>query len=164
VWLRLFAIACALIPAIAHADMVWPALYLVSRLVTWWAVVAGLLIEYIVIRVAFKLPPKKAVFADLAANAASSIVGSLLIAIAGIAWEFGPGLAMYHLLNVGTFNPVTWAATIAMGALINAGIEMAVLRAFQVPATKRTFLVLTLANALTVGIAFGSMFIVPVET
>jgi hypothetical protein len=162
-WLRLLAIACAVVPAIAHADMVWPALYLVSRLFTWWAIAAGLLVEYVVIRGVFKLPPKKAIIADLAANAASSVAGSVLIAIAGIAWEFGPGLALYKLLNVGTFNPYTWAATILMAALINGGIEMAILRAFGVPSTKRTFLVLTLANAVTVGIAFGSIFIAPVE-
>lgn len=144
--------------------MVWPALYLISRMATWWAIVAGLLIEYVVIRYAFSLPPRKAFAADIAANAASSLAGLALIPIAGIAWEFGPGLAMYHFVNVGTFNPVTWAATLIMAALINAAVEMAVLRFFRVLATKRTFWILTLANSATVAIAFGSIFIVPVET
>ncbi|HVY07700.1 MAG TPA: hypothetical protein VHB46_17120 [Burkholderiales bacterium] len=121
------------------------------------------MIEYIVIRQAFKLPPKKALVADVVANTASSVAGSVIIAIAGIAWEFGPGLLLTKFMDVGTFNPYTWVATILMAALINGGVEMAMLRIFGVPSTKRTFLILTLANAATVGIAFASMFVVPVR-
>ena len=163
-WLRIAVLAIVLAPGIARADMVWPALYLVSRLFTWWAIAIGLLIEFVVIRIAFALPPRKAILADIAANAASSLVGAVVIAIGGLIWEFGPGQLMYKWLNVGTFNPFTWGVTIIVAALVNAVIETFVLtERFDVPFSRRTFIILTVANAVTVGIAFASVFIAPVE-
>ena len=164
-WLRLIAIAVALAPAAAKADVVWPALYLVIRLFTWWAVAAGLVVEYLVYRAAFSLPPRKAAIADVSANAASVLLGVVAIPILGLIWEFGPGQLVNRLLDYGTFNPVAWAATTVIAALLNAAIEGFVLkRWFGVAFSRRTFLILTLANAVTVAIAFGSMFVVPVET
>jgi hypothetical protein len=154
-----------LIPPSAHADMVWPALYLETRLFSWWAIGLGLVVEFFFIWKVFALPARKAVVADLAANAASALLGALLIPLAGIAWEVFPGLAFYHLLNWGTFNPVTWVATFIFACLINAWLESYVLkRFFRLPFTKRTFSWLTLANAISVGIAFGSLWWTPVET
>jgi hypothetical protein len=131
---------------------------------TWWAIAAGLLVEYLLIRHAFGLSWRQALFADLAANLASSVAGFVLIPIAGIVWEFGPGLAMYTLIDVGTFNPVTWMATLAMAGLINAAVEILALGRFGVTRNKRTFWLLALANMATVGVAFGSILIHPVET
>ncbi len=157
-------IAMLLVPLPASADVVWPALYLETRLFSWWAIGLGLVVEFFFIWKVFALPPKRALIADLAANTASALLGALLIPLAGVAWEVFPGLAFYHLLNWGTFNPVTWGATFVFACLINAWLESYVLkRFFKLPFTRKTFLWLTLANAASVGIAFGSLWWKPVQ-
>jgi hypothetical protein len=42
----------------------------------------------------------------------SSLLGWALIPLAGVAWEIFPSIPLYKLLDIGTFNPGTWAATI----------------------------------------------------
>jgi hypothetical protein len=153
-----------LVSSPAQADVVWPALYLETRLFSWWAIGLGLLVEFFFIWKVFSLPPKQALLADIAGNTASALLGIVLIPLAGIAWEVFPGLAFYHLLNMGTFNPITWGATFVFACLINALLENYVLKKFfELPFTKKTFAWLTLANAFSVGIAFGSLWWKPVQ-
>ena len=162
---RLALLLSALLVSLpVQADVVWPALYLEIRLFSWWAIGLGLLVEFFFIWKVFSLSPKRALLADVAANTASALLGVVLIPLAGIAWEVFPGLAFYHLLNMGTFNPITWGATFALACLINALLESYVLkRFFKLPFTKKIFFWLTLANAFSVGIAFGSLWWKPVQ-
>jgi hypothetical protein len=158
------AIALIVFPVAACADVVWPALYLETRLATWWAVSLGLVVEFIVIWKAFGLTAKKAIQVDLAANVASVLLGIILIPLAGIVWEIFPGLIFYKIFHVGTFNPVTWAATYVLAVLINAVLEWAVIvRGFKLPVGKRGFWIMAGANAASVAVAFGSLFVFPVE-
>jgi hypothetical protein len=148
----------------AQADVVWPALYLETRLFSWWAIGLGLIVEFFFIWKIFALAPAWALWAAVAANAASALLGVVLIPLAGIVWEIFPGLAFYHFFNMGTFNPVTWGATFIFACLINALLESQVLkRFFKLPATIKTFSWLALANAFSVGIAFGSLWWMPVQ-
>lgn len=102
--------------------------------------------------------------AIVGANAASALVGVPLIPIAGIAWEFFPGMVYMGLLGWGTFNPITWGATFILACLVNAAIESLVLnRGFKLPLRRQEFFWLVAANSLSVGAAFASLFIVPVE-
>ncbi len=157
-WLIIFGLLMAAVPA--RADVVWPALFLETRLVTWWAISAGLVAEYLFIRHLFGFGIKKSLLADVSINAASTLLGILLIPIAGIAWEFFPGIILYKVFNVGTFNPGTWVATFLMAVAINAALESLVIRwVFKTKVGKRGFWGLFLANAISVGIAFGSLFV-----
>lgn len=135
-----------------------------TRLFTWWAIGLGLWIEFFFIWQVFDLPPTRALAADLAANAASALLGLLLIPLGGVIWEVFPGLAFYHFLHWGTFNPVTWGATFILACLINAGLESFVLnKVFGIPSTRTTFSWLCLANAFSVGIALVSVWSNPVQ-
>ncbi|TCJ12772.1 hypothetical protein EZJ19_11060 [Parasulfuritortus cantonensis] len=159
----LMAVALAM-PLAAQADVVWPALYLETRLFSWWAIGLGLAVEFFFIRKLFALPPGRALLADLAANSASALLGVVLIPLSGLAWEVFPGFAFYYLLHVGTFNPITWAGTFALACLINAWLESYVLKQFfKLPWTRRTFAWLVLANACSVGVAFASLWWKPVQ-
>jgi len=163
---KAFAIAALLLlfPTAASADVVWPALFLETRLLTWWTVSIGLLVEFLVIWKAFGLSAKRAALIDLAANAASVLLGIILIPLAGIAWEVFPGLVFYKVFNVGTFNPVTWAATYLFAVAINAGLEWTVIqKGFRLPIGKRGFWIIAGANAISVAVAFGSLLVFPVE-
>jgi hypothetical protein len=144
--------------------MVWPALYLETRLFSWWAIVLGLLVEFVAIRWIFRVPASRAVRADLGANAASALLGIPLVPLAGVLWELFPASLYMSLLGWGTFNPVTWGATFALACLINAAVEGFVLRRyFGLPVGRRQFWWLVAANAISVGAAFASLFLFPAE-
>lgn len=93
----------------------------------------------------------------------ATLIGVLLIPLAGIVWEVGPGLLMYRVLGVGTFNPVTWTTTVVLAALISASIEVLALRwPFRHYIGRRGFAVLTLANLASTAVAAVSLVVWPV--
>jgi len=163
--LRLILAASLLfVPFSAIADVVWPALYLETRLFSWWAIGVGLVAEYVFVRWLFQQSIQRSVVATVAANTVSSVVGVLLIPIAGILWEIFPGSIYMHLLKWGTFNPITWAATFVLACLINTGIEALVYRnSFKLPVRRQKLFWIFIANAVSVGLAFVTLFVVPVE-
>jgi hypothetical protein len=147
----------------ARADVVWPALFMEMRLLSVWVVVLGLAIEP-VIRYLTRRPWWTSLGITVAINAISTLVGVLLIPLAGIVWEVGPGLLMYRALGVGTFNPVTWTATVVLAALISASVEALALRwPFRHRIGRRGFGVLTLANLASTVVAAASLAIWPAE-
>jgi len=149
----------------ATADVVWPALFLEIRLFSWWAIAVGLVAEYLFVRWLFQLPIQRAVVATAAANATSSIAGILLIPLVGIVWELFPGSIYMYALKWGTFNPITWAATFVLACLVNTGIEAQVYkRGFKLQVRRREFWWIVVANAVSVGVAFVTLFMVPVES
>jgi hypothetical protein len=149
----------------AGADLVWPALFLETRLITWWTIAIGLVVEFFFVRTLFSLTVKKAAIATVAANAVSALLGVPLIPLAGIAWEFFPAQLYMGALKWGTFNPITWAATFVLACLITTVIEALVYRyAFKFTVRRREFSWLLFANALSIGVAFGSLFVVPVKS
>jgi hypothetical protein len=146
----------------ALADVVWPALWLAGRLVAVWAIGIGLVVELFFVKWLTGFGWGKAVLADVAMNAASSLIGVFLIPVAGLAWEFSAGIALYKVFNIGTFNPITWAATFLVAVFVNSTLETTVLRyGFKQRPFKRFFWWLSLANAFSVGIAVASIFLNP---
>ena len=142
--------------------MVWPALYLEKRLLAWWVIGFGLLVEWRAVHYLTGRSWRGSVWPTLAMNLASTIVGLVLIPLAGFGWEFFPGTLLYKIFDVGTFNPGTWIATLVFAVLINTSIEALVLkRVFKTRFPKDGFLVLALANAVSVGAAMVSIMVAP---
>jgi hypothetical protein len=138
-------------------------LFLEQKMLSIPVMVSGLLVEALVLRFWFTMNWKRAFTASVVVNAISTVLGVLLIPLVGIGWEIFPGLVLYKALNMGTFNPITWSATFLLALGITTSIEVFCLRRlFRVPAGKRTWLWWTLANAVTVGLAFASLAIQPV--
>jgi hypothetical protein len=143
--------------------MVWPALLLEQKLLSVPVIASGLLVEALVLRFWFAMNWKRAFTASVVVNAISTVLGVLLIPLAGVGWEIFPGLVLYKVLDVGTFNPFTWSATYLLALGINTSIEVICLRRlFGVVAGNRTWLWWTLANAVTVGLAIVSLAIQPI--
>ena len=91
-------------------------------------------------------------------NLASALLGGVLIALAGVAWEIFPGLLLYKRWNLGTFNPITWWATFVMAVIINSVVEAQVLkRRFGVMRWRRAAAVLLVANSFSVAAAAIAM-------
>jgi len=145
------------------ADMVWPALVLEQRLLSAIPIGAGLIIEWLALRFGgFGLSWRKAGLVDVVMNAVSTIVGIPVIPLLGLAWEMFPGQVIYKFFNIGTFNPGTWAATFVLATIATTGIEALVVRwGFKIALGKRRLGVLCLANALSVGVAFASLWLKP---
>jgi hypothetical protein len=145
----------------ASADVVWPSLILEDRLLTWWAILLGLVVEGLVLYRWFKLSPKAAMIADVTMNAVSTLVGYFAIPSAGMAYELGIGRYLYRF-GLYTFNPLTWLVTILGAAAINTVIELAVLRiGWKIPYSRPNFGRLLLANIASVAVAFASIAIKP---
>ena len=163
---KLLVAALLASPAVAYANVVWPALYLETRLFSWWAISVGLVIEYLFVRRLFGLAPGRAAVADLSANASSAVVGIALIPVAGIGWELFPASVYNWALGWGTFNPITWAGTFFLACVINAVLEGFVYKkAFKLDfkIMSKRFWWLVLANAFSVGVALVSLWIVPLQ-
>jgi hypothetical protein len=145
------------------ADMVWPALILEQRLISVIPITAGLLTEWLALRLGgFGLSWKRAAIVDVVMNLVSTVAGIPLIPLLGLAWEVFPGQVLYKFFNVGTFNPGTWAATFVIATLATTGVEAAVVRwGFKIALGWRRFGVLSLANSLSIAIAFISLWLRP---
>ena len=163
---KLVVAALLITPAIACANVVWPALYLETRLFSWWAISVGLVIEYLFVRWLFGLTPGRAAVADLFANAASAVVGVVLIPVSGIVWELFPASIYNWAFEWGTFNPITWTSTFFIACVINALLEGFVYKKvfkLDLKIKSKKFWWLVLANTFSVGVAFASLWIAPLH-
>jgi formate hydrogenlyase subunit 3/multisubunit Na+/H+ antiporter MnhD subunit len=97
-------------------------------------------------------------------NLASFLLGTVFVPVAGIAWEFFPGIYLYKWFSIGTFNPGTWAATCLFAIFINTFVEKFIIeKLFKYKAGKKGFWWLVFVNTLSVSIAFISMLVFPQE-
>ncbi len=132
--------------------MVWPALVLETKLLSVPIILTSLLIEALVLKVTFTLTITTSLWRSIMINLASALCGILFIPMAGVIWEFFPGLMLYPHLGIGTFNPLTWAATFLMALAITTSIELAVIRRFYgIRIRQKDALLWTAANLVTVG-------------
>jgi len=114
------------------ADVVWPALFLEMRLLSWWVILLGLLVEWPFVRLLTHFPWTKAFIADAAMNGASTVLGIFLRPIFRLfVWEPIGEATFYHRFNVGTFNPVSWAAAFLFAVLLSAVIDFLTLRSLS---------------------------------
>ena len=148
----------------ARADVIWPALIMETRLVSAWVIALGLIIEWPVIRYLTRRAWWKSLGITVVINAVSTVAGLLLIPLGGLVWEVGPDLFMYRVLGIGTFNPVTWTATVVIAAVISTSMESLVLRwPFGHYIGRRGFGVLTLANLASTAMAAASLILGEVQ-
>jgi hypothetical protein len=146
------------------ADVVWPSLFLANRLMTWWIIGAGFLIEFFFVLWLTRAAPVRAGLMTVVMNVVSTAVGVLGIPLSGLLWELIATVTLLPLFNWGTFNPVTWIVSCLLATLLNALIEVASLRLiFKIPLTRRLFWWLALANFITVGMALASIMVSPPE-
>ena len=140
------------------SDVVWPALFLEERLLSVWIIVAGLFIEYFFVWIIADLGAVKAIWADIAMNAASTLLGIILIPVLGLLVALFPGEL------VGTFSPIIWGLTFGIAVFLSTGIEYLVLwKAFKQNLSKKQLWLLVLANALSAGLALASFLVFPIK-
>lgn len=157
------AIFLVMFATVASADVVWPSAILEGRLLTWWAILLGLVVEGFVLYWWFKLSATAAVVADVAMNAASTLVGYFAIPWAGYGYEYGIARYLYRY-GLYTFNPLAWLVTVVGAAAINTVIELAVLKiGWKIKYSRSNFGRLLIANIVSVAVAFVSIILKPPE-
>ena len=125
-------------------------------------ILTGLIFELLILRYIFPMTLAKALLVDIAMNAASALAGAVIIPLVGLLWEIFPGMVIYPIFHMGTFNPLTWAATCLMATFVSTGIEVFVVtKAFSFETTKRRFWSIALANAGSTAIAWASLLMHP---
>lgn len=135
----------------------WPALLMEGRLASPFIIALGLAIEWALIRFVFGFPPLGALWAAIAANIASAAIGFVGRRFVGALWSLLPSV-------LGTFSLIDWAGTFVAAVIFNVLIEGLVLRyGFKLPITARNLGWLMLANAVTIGIAYASTAIFPLD-
>ena len=133
-----------------------------GRNLTWWSIVFGLVVEFFFVRIITKANIWKSFFINLVMNGISTVLGVILIPVLGFIWEIFPGLLLYKLFNIGTYNPFTWGATFLFAVFANGFIEYEVIRwMFKMKIGKRGFWLLIGANAINVSLAFASIWFKP---
>jgi hypothetical protein len=139
-------------------DITFPELLFEGRLLAWWVILLGLAVELPFVRLLAGFDLKRCILADLAMNAASTLLGILLIPILGLGWEIGA----YRLLGKGSFDLVHWAGTFLLAVTVNSAIELSVLRFdFKQKLGIRGFWWLCVANCLSVAPALWTLFYFP---
>ena len=141
------------------ADVVWPALYLVDRMLALEVIVLGLCIEAAIFHRAFQMTWKRAFVVTFVINLISSVVGVMLLPAWGWYWADATLKRDAHF-GWGTFNPLSWAETCCFAWLLTTLVEWLPLR-LMVGRQKHLLWVLLAANFLSVGVAYLSFNIVP---
>src|SRR5437868_4101709 len=131
---------------IVFADVIWPALFLVWRLL--FAVPLGLLIEFFFLWKLIGLNLKDAISADALMNLASTMLGFILIPLLGL-------IAIIPF--PATFGTGAWIATFIVSVLINTFLESWIVKRWlKADFVTKDFWLLALANSLSVGVALCS--------
>ncbi len=153
-WLKRWVLFGVLISfsGVCAAEAVWPALLLASRLTTGWAITIGLVVEFLAVWKVFGIPWRRAVTVDAAMNAASTILGALVIPFVGLSAH------MFIVAAGATLEPLLWGIPILLAVSLYAAVEWVVLvKGFHYRAGRRTFLFLAAANSISVALALLSV-------
>ena len=153
------SLAFVMAPRVIGADVVWPALYFEGSLLVWWVIAAGLVMEFPFYYLTADRTFPRSLFALMICNLISTLAGILLIPLLGILWEFFPGLLLYRVFNLGTFNPITYGATFLLAVAANSFIEVLCLKKiYTITFTKKKYAFIVTANLLSVGLALIPVF------
>ena len=131
-------------PAIAAANFAWPPLIYAYTYRTWWVVLPGLLIEWLVYFFAWRLSLLRTTILTLAVNAGSAATG-LAYVLLSLAFLVGEVPA----LMVGFI----WASPLLIFGATVASEYLVATRLFAVPRSWRTLAILAAANVPSVGLA-----------
>ena len=145
------------------ANIVWPALYILARQFTWWAIALSLVIEFVALRVLATGSWRRVFAAVVVGNFATAVLGYLTLPWITMAWEYALHLTVYQLIEVGAFNPFAWVASIVIISAFSAFGELLVIsRVFKMTLRRKGWIYWWLANAATVAVAFITTMIWPV--
>lgn len=142
----LLALGACLITCVAHANVIWPAMFIADSVYkTWFLIVISIIIEafflYLYLR---PITLFKSLLMSCIGNTISTFGGTLLSGISMIGWHFFADKAAG-----GTFAHINWIATIIIMCLLSAAIELEALAFIFSFERKKLFVPVLVGNMAT---------------
>lgn len=158
---------CTLLPlfafllnSTAHADIVWPSLYIAEGMASLPVILAGLIIEIFFVKYFTKIKWLKAIAVAFLMNLVTSMVGLYTNTFSGLFLELILNYVDYHSP---TFNWDHWILHYTTIIFINTLIEGVVVRLTLKLKLKNTFWWLFLANTISVMLCAIYIHFVPIR-
>lgn len=139
----ILSICLMLMPVTASANMVWPSLYIVKGLNSWYIILCGLITEFVFIKIFAKQTWLKAAVISFVMNVISALAGLILIPVSGIIGEL-----ILLPFGGGTFALSHWILSYILAVFSNVMLEGLSIR--YIFKLKKVFWWLLLANAISV--------------
>jgi len=140
--------------SVASANMVWPALYVETKMSALPIIGLSLLIEFYLYKYIFQINRIQAAKYVVLANIVSGLLGLFLRPLSGIAYELSLGMLINWLFDWGTFNPVVWICLPFISGSVNAVLELLTIKIiWKHKFSKRNFYMAWVGNIVTVAIA-----------
>ena len=147
-----YSLACLilflLIPIHASANMIWPSLYIMEGMVTWYVILIGLITEIVFVKCFLKHTFLKSVLIAFVMNVASTVLGIVVIPLSGIIVE-----VLMIPFGTGTFHPSHVIMSFIFAVLSNVLIEGLTVKWIFKYKFKKMFWWLFIANAISVAAA-----------
>lgn len=138
------------LPTAASANIVWPSLYIVSGMMKWYIILAGLVIELLFVKFVLKPTWVKSIVMAVGMNVASAVLGMFFIPFTGLVAALLYGLMPFA---GGTFDWIVWGMSYILAVLSNVVIEGLFLKLVFKLEFKKNFRWILVANALSVILA-----------
>jgi len=151
-----FFLLCLFFAFPAHADVIWPALYVVSGASKPIVIIAGLITEILFVKHFTSTGWKTTILVSVIMNLLTAVIGLFIIPYGGLWIEF-----LFH--NTCTFHWSHWLATYLLVTIFNTLIEGLFIKLTLKQELKKTFWWLFAANALSVAYCAAYIAIVPIH-
>ena len=141
----IFLIAVLLTPIFVSANVVWPSLYILEGMMSWYVILIGFVIETAFVKYFLKDTYLKAVLIAFVMNLVSAVLGVLGIPISGLIVEI-----LLIPFDTGTFHITHWLASYLFAILLNVAVEGLTVKIIFKHKFKKMFWWLFVANAISV--------------
>ena len=149
-----------LLNSTAHADIVWPSLYIAEGMASLPVILAGLVVEIFFVKYCTKIKWLKAIAVAFLMNLVTSVIGLYTNTFSGLFLE----LILYYVgYHSPTFNWDHWILHYTTIIFINTLIEGVVVRLTLKLKLKNTFWWLFLANTISVMLCAIYIHFVPIR-
>lgn len=143
--------ALTLMPVFVNANVVWPSLFIVEGIMSWYIILFGLIIEFLFIKFWAKEGTLRAAIMTIGMNTASALIGLILIPVSG----FVAAIVLGIISSINTFDYLIWTASYILAVLSNVLIEGLFLKLVFRKSFKTNFKWLLVSNLLSVIIAIA---------
>jgi len=140
-----FLLSLILMPVCVSANIVWPSLYILEGMLSWYVILLGFVVEIIFVKYFLKETYLKSVLIAFIMNLISTVLGLILIPLSGLVGEI-----LLIPFGTGTFHFTHWLLSYILAILINVVIEGLTVKFIFKNKFKKLFWWLFMANAVSI--------------
>ena len=140
-----FLLSLVLMPVCVSANVVWPSLYILEGMLSWYVILLGFVVEIIFVKYFLKETYLKSVLIAFIMNLISTVLGLILIPLSGLVGEI-----LLIPFGTGTFHFTHWLLSYILAILINVVIEGLTVKFIFKNKFKKLFWWLFMENAVSI--------------